>query len=539
MKRNLLSAAISTALVTGNVHAGDADFFVFLGNSPAEGVEIAINGEVIGATDNQGAANAYIDESGIQTITLLENGETLATAEVEIDSEQDLEMSVVLSTSDAAEINIFTTGGNVGGEIVDGYLRGQITDADGNPLSGAEVRAIGTDYSTTAAEDGTYNLDLPRGIYDFIFSADGFNARSVSEIRIVSNIGTGAVVKLTDSSTASVTPAPLEEMLILGRLSADDGDSFTVEQMASTVIDAIDMEQIARFGDSNVASAIKRVVGVTIIDDKYAVVRGLNGRYIAATLNEMVMPTTNAFIRDAELDLFPSNVLGGIEIQKNFSANKPADSTAGAILVKTQDMPYEYKHKLGIDIGYNPSVTGEDLVSFDGPGEDIPATVYNATNGGRDFTICTPGFAFGDCVEEEEAAAIAGELPNKWNLGSKTAKPDAGLSYAIGNNFDIFSVYTAIDYKESSDSKVDAFVDSQFENTGSYSDDSFKTSLNAFLVMGIDVDGHKIQSKTQFLSEDKETARFFDVFNNPEDPRLVGIHIRNPRTRSPNSAFSR
>jgi len=55
--------------------------------------------------------------------------------------------------------------------------------------------------------------------------------------------------------------------------------------------------QLERFGDSDVAAALTRVVGVAVQDDKYANVRGFDGRYISSTLNGMLMPSTDPMRR--------------------------------------------------------------------------------------------------------------------------------------------------------------------------------------------------------------------------------------------------
>src|SRR5690606_18818696 len=91
---------------------------------------------------------------------------------------------------------------------------------------------------------------------------------------------------------------PTEEVLILGHYNAAKESSFTLEQMSTSVVDVLDLGEIQRLSDSDVGAIVKRVVGVAVVDGKYAIVRGLDGRYISATLNKNLMPTTNAFKRD-------------------------------------------------------------------------------------------------------------------------------------------------------------------------------------------------------------------------------------------------
>ena len=85
--------------------------------------------------------------------------------------------------------------------------------------------------------------------------------------------------------------------MTLGVFNPTDGAE-NIERYATTVTTAIDSEQLSRFGDSDVADAIKRMVGLSINEGKYANVRGLDGRYIATTFNEILMPSTDPMRRD-------------------------------------------------------------------------------------------------------------------------------------------------------------------------------------------------------------------------------------------------
>src|SRR5690606_9928416 len=101
------------------------------------------------------------------------------------------------------------------------------------------------------------------------------------------------------------------------------------------------------------AGALKRVAGVDVNDGKYAVVRGLDGRYISSTLNGDLMPTTDPLRRDVQLDLFPANILGSIQIQKSYTADMPGDTTGGSIGMATRNAPDERVHQISLAAGYN------------------------------------------------------------------------------------------------------------------------------------------------------------------------------------------
>ena len=98
------------------------------------------------------------------------------------------------------------------------------------------------------------------------------------------------------------------------------------------------------------------------MDRKYATVRGLDGRYISSTLNGLLMPSTDTQRREVELDLFPTVIVGGIEIQKSYTADQLATTTGGAIMIETKGIPDERILQVSGALGYNPSTTGSDIL---------------------------------------------------------------------------------------------------------------------------------------------------------------------------------
>ncbi|VUD69112.1 hypothetical protein TDB9533_04478 [Thalassocella blandensis] len=539
MKKQVLSAAIAALLGASHVHAGDTDVFVFLDNNPLQGVDVRINGTLVGQTDDTGEATTYLDEDGKKSLVIEKNGEQLASHEFGLNADEDAEISIVLSKQNEPKVHVYKSGQSNGDAI--GFLRGQVRSPDGKPLAGANVSIPGTEFESTTGVDGSYSLDLPRGSYELSIYHPDFATANYNNVRIIANVGTAAVVtmKAKDSDQAKVNVAapdielgrPAEEVLILGHFNAAQESSFTVEQMSTSVVDAIDIGEIQRMGDSDVGAIVKRVVGVSIVDDKYAVVRGLDGRYISATLNKVLMPTTNAFKRDAELDLFPSDILGGLEIQKSFSADLPAESTAGTILIKTRKLPTDFTNKISATIGMTSGVTGDDILTYEGSDSDywgtddglreLPSAVYAATNGGLDFSICQIA-SQQNCVQPEEAAALANSLPNTWNTKTETAAYDYSIGYTLGQIFDLsfgsFSFYASGEFGKDTSSKQDAYLDDPLGQEGEFDEDKISTDISTYLVSGFTFnDDSYIDSKTIFLRNSDDTARFYSGVDNSED----------------------
>ncbi|MGB0954593.1 MAG: TonB-dependent receptor domain-containing protein [Panacagrimonas sp.] len=321
------------------------------------------------------------------------------------------------------------------------------------------------------------------------------------------------------ASPRAPAASQIEEIVIVGTYKPALRSTVDIERFSVTVTDAISVEELLRFGDSDVAAALKRIVGVSVTGGKYAVVRGLDGRYISSTLNGNLMPSTDPFRRDVELDLFPSDILGGIEIQKNFSADLPGETTGGIIKMATRDAPDEYINKFSFSVGFVSDTTGEELASYEGSDSDalgfddglrqLPTALDAASDGGLRFTICQVADQT-NCIEQDRAVALAQSLPNQWNPGTESAPPNFGLSYTLGNLFEPeigdVGVYATASYDASSSSRQNAFV-RDLETESEYSRDKTNVSLSGYFVAELAAaQGWSLQSKTMLLRNTEDTV---------------------------------
>ncbi len=312
---------------------------------------------------------------------------------------------------------------------------------------------------------------------------------------------------------------PIEEVAVLGKVNTSALEE--TERYSANVVNTIDTEQFERFGDSSAASALSRIVGVTVTDSKYANVRGLDGRYIASTLNGMLMPSTDPIRRDVQLDLFPSNILGGIEIQKSFSADALGTTTGGAVKMFTKGLPDEYINKISVSLGANSEFTGDDILSYqesqgdmwgyDSGLRDIPNDVLAATNGGRSLTVCDPRIS-PICTSELDAAALAVRFQDDYSVETKSASPDYGASYSYGDRVSLdegeFGYYLAANYKSKTGSRENAKLMDLADTVGGYQRSKETVEASAYFVAGYEFrDFDEVLSKTIVLRSSDNTTR--------------------------------
>jgi hypothetical protein len=83
----------------------------------------------------------------------------------------------------------------------------------------------------------------------------------------------------------------IEELVVLGRF-IDSSQQLVNERMSDAfAADLLGADTIARLGDSTVGAALRRVPGITLVQDKFVYIRGLGERYTQSTLNGAQIPS--------------------------------------------------------------------------------------------------------------------------------------------------------------------------------------------------------------------------------------------------------
>lgn len=278
-------------------------------------------------------------KAGSYEASLQQYGQHLVSFKLELsEAENNADISVLLETSAEPQIDIkrYATGSEQ--LKAPGIVSGFVTSKEsGDALANVVISEETGLYSTTSQDDGSFELQIPRGQYNLRIASPEFATVTVKQFTVLADSFLELNISMQKEGAEN-----LEEVVAIGSYIANSVTAS--ERDSSAVLDAIGAEQFSRFGDSSAASALQRVAGVSILDGQFAVVRGMSGRYVASTLNGNVTPSTDPTRRDAPLDLFPSSVLNSIDIQKSFSADLPADSTGGNVKLNTKGLPHTVKY---------------------------------------------------------------------------------------------------------------------------------------------------------------------------------------------------
>jgi TonB-dependent receptor len=244
-------------------------------------------------------------------------------------------------------------------EEVAGGIRGSVYDQDVEvPLANARITIVEALLTAASDADGRFLFPrVPAGTYTLVVSKDGYSRATVPGVVVTD----GQLAEVRADLTAEVVE--MEEFVVRGfDLGGSDTEAglLDVRQDTQALTDAISAEWIKRAGASTAAAALKLVVGTSVQEGKYVVIRGLSDRYTSTLLNGVRLPTADAEKRAVPLDQFPGAQIENITVYKSFTPDQQGDSTGGSVNIKTRALPQQRFLTLSGAIEYNTQATGND-----------------------------------------------------------------------------------------------------------------------------------------------------------------------------------
>ncbi len=171
--------------------------------------------------------------------------------------------------------------------------------------------------------------------------------------------------------TDAASGAAEEEDRVLGPVIVRGAFIPDEKRETSEVASLVDAEDFSVRGDSDVASALRRVTGVSLDSGgKFIFVRGLNERYTNSMLNGSVLPSPEPLRKVAPLDLFPTSVLSSTLVQKTFSPEMSAEFGGGILDIRTKAVPDAPFFEVGVSTGGDSETTSQDGFLYDGGDTD-------------------------------------------------------------------------------------------------------------------------------------------------------------------------
>jgi TonB-dependent receptor len=302
-----------------------------------------------------------------------------------------------------------------------GSVHGKVHDQEsGEELIGANVVIVGTPLGASTDIDGKFVIKgIPVGTYAVRFAYIGYTPKVVSGV----SIADGGDVKL-DINLSSSTYDVDEVVITANRVMSTEASILADRQKAAVICDGISAEQVKKTPDATSGDALRRVTGISVVDNKFVFIRGITDRYNETMLDGAPVTSTEAGKKSFSFDLLPANLLEYTNVVKSATPDLPGDFTGGLVQLNTLDFPDEMFAKLSISGGYNSASTGRNLLRSQGSGTDW----FARDDGSRAY----PG-------DQRTGTELSQTLPNNWSPRTTSAPYNSSLSLAFGDRFDLGS----------------------------------------------------------------------------------------------------
>ncbi|PAM96273.1 TonB-dependent receptor [Flavobacterium sp. IR1] len=262
------------------------------------------------------------------------------------------------------ENNIAVNSKDSGKKKKKGKITGKVVDINGLSLPGANIIVTEGGFGTQSDIDGNYVLELEPGDYTVEISVISFQTQKITGVKVLEGTETPLVVSLKEDAQS------LKEVVIVQnykQATASVQGMLLQQKKAAQFSDGISAEQIARTPDRDVASSLKRITGVTTIDNKYVVVRSMGERWNQAVMDGITLPSTDAYQQNFSFDIIPTAMVESIVVSKTATPDMYANFAGGFVEIKTKDIPKEDFTSISVSSSYNSrSVFKERLTKQEG-----------------------------------------------------------------------------------------------------------------------------------------------------------------------------
>ena len=413
-----------------------------------------------------------------------------------------------------------------------GIVAGVVRDGfNGMTLPSAAVTVVSTGRTVFTELDGGFRARAPAGPQEIRVSFGGYTPRVLTVEVAAGETARIEVVLEMERFT--------EEIVVTAE--AVEAELFTAEaqlverQKAATITDNLASEEMRENADSNAASAMKRVTGLTVVDNQYVFVRGLGERYSNTTLNGAVLPTTEPDKRVVPLDLFPTGLIESVSVVKSYLPDKPADFSGGLVEIDPLSFPSEPVLSFSMSQGMNSRTSFRDGLGYPGGALDrlgfddgtrsLPPGIPNERVV-RTSRFTSAGFT------PDELETLGESFANVWSPETTPIRQNQSFSFVAGNSWDRFGAIVSGTWSESHQNQDEQRTfyavsagDLEVQNEYDFDVTTSKTSTGLVGNLAYRFSGsHRLALENFYTHNSKNEARIFEGYNND-----VGEDIRNTR----------
>lgn len=308
-----------------------------------------------------------------------------------------------------------------------GTITGTLTDKDANneTLPFANVVIKGTNINATTDMDGKYTLQAAAGNYVIQFSFVGYEP-----VEIPVSVVNGKTVVLNKALGAS--GYKLDDVVIKATVNREKETALLLEQKNAVEIkQSIGAQEMSRKGVSDVEEGLTKITGITKVESRGLFVRGLEDRYNNLLINDLQAPSNSPFSKIIPLDLFPTDIVGVLNVYKTFNPNISGDFAGATVNIETTQAKSITKISLGA--GYTTANNGADFLIH----SDANNTQGLFGLNGRDRQLSP---AFGNVPTARKLTPEqynSAYKDNTWNVDETSSPLNTSIGFIHSEKFDL------------------------------------------------------------------------------------------------------
>ena len=406
---------------------------------------------------------------------------------------------------------------------------GKVTDGKSkDALIGATVQVEGTNIIAATDIDGNFRLSGLKegGKYRLTITYVAYKNKEIDGVQASDQPQMISVALTPDEQT-------LGEVTVTGIARRNtEAAMVQIAKNSPVIVNNVSAQEIGKTQDSNAGEVIRRVPGVSLIDDKFVMVRGLSQRYNNVWINGGAAPSSEADSRAFSFDLIPSAQIDNMQIVKTPSPEYPADYTGGFVLVNTKDIPVGNMFQVSVGGNWNTASVFKDFQYAKGSSTDFLGFDGGLRNldGGFRTSLQPIGNAGTDLQ--------GNGLNNDWLIKSMKPWGDLKLSANLGRRWKLgenqMGMIAALNYTN----EYRTFSDMQNNQFGVYDE---RNDRSIYLSNSLDNQyNHNARlgamlNLTLLTADGNNKFQFKNIFNQIGNDRYTsrqGVDEQNNQTRS-------
>jgi hypothetical protein len=342
---------------------------------------------------------------------------------------------------------LFMTAGLMAQSGISGIVRDK---KSGETIVGANVIVKGSTRGASTGIDGSFSISgLQAGNLTLIVSFISYKPIELSFMLGNGEYEAGNIFLEEEIST-------LQGVTVKERRKTDTDISLVSSiRNSNLVVSGISAQQISRSTDRDAAEVMKRVPGVTIMNNRFVVVRGLTERYNSVWLNNAATAGTETDVKAFSFDIIPSSLIDNILVYKTPAPELPGDFAGASVHIFTKNLPERNSISFSYSSGLRSGTTFGEFYTYAGGKYDF----LGFDDGSRALPDGFPSYHLSEISKTAEGKKyrqdVGRSLSKIWEPFSKNAGPDhrllltSALKFKISNAF--LNNITSVNYSNSRD----------------------------------------------------------------------------------------